>query len=213
MLVLASVTDHLVTFATHVISDLGVAGVFLLMAADATAIPFPSEATLLFAGFNVYDGHSTLLAVCIAGILGDLFGASIAYAIGYYGRTELIERHGAKLHITPKRLAMSDRFYARHGPAAVFFGRLLPVLRAFSSFPPGVARMPYPRFAVLTAAGAVPWVIGFTLLGREVGSKWEDWRHHLAFLDYIALGAIVIGIGYLIVRRLRTPSQPAPDAP
>jgi membrane protein DedA with SNARE-associated domain len=213
MLLLASVTDHLVTFATHVIRDLGVVGVFLLMAADATAIPFPSEATLLFAGFNVYDGHSTLLAVCVAGILGDVFGASIAYAIGYFGREELLERHGPKIHLTPKRLAMGDRFYTRHGSAAVFFGRLIPVLRAFSSFPAGIARMPYPRFVLLTAAGAAPWVIGFAFLGREVGSNWESWRKHLAFLDYIALAAIVIGIGYLVVRRLRAPSEPAPDAP
>ena len=83
MIVAASVTDQFVTIATHFIRDVGLPGVFVLMAAAATAIPFPSEATMLFAGFNVHEGHQTMVGVVIAGVLGDLFGATVAYSIGF----------------------------------------------------------------------------------------------------------------------------------
>jgi membrane protein DedA with SNARE-associated domain len=202
-MLLASVTDSLVTFATHVVSDLGLPGVFLLMALDATGVPIPSEATMMFAGFNVFQGHHTLLGITVAGVLGDLAGATIAYSIGYFGRLELVERHGNKLHITPARMAVAERWFARWGTPAVFFSRMVPVVRTFISFPAGAARMPYPRFAALTVLGVVPWVFGFGLLGREVGSNWEKWRHHLAFLDYLVVGLIVVGIVWLLIRRAR----------
>lgn len=207
MVSLASVTDSLVTLATHVIHDLGLPGVFLLMMLDAMAIPFPSEATLLFAGFNVYDGHFTLVGVIVAGVLGDLAGSAVAYSIGYFGRRELLEKHGAKLHLTARRLALTDRWFERYGARAILISRNVPVVRAFSAFPAGAARMPFGRFMLFTLLGVIPWVIAFTVLGNGVGSKWEEWRRHLAFLDYVAVALLVIGIGYLIYRRRR------PDAP
>src|SRR5437764_15335879 len=101
MLVLASVTDSLVTFATHVIRDLGLAGVFLLVAADAMGIPIAAAAIMLFAGFDVSTGELSLLGVIIAGTLGDIAGSTVAYWIGATGGHELLEPHGRKLHIAP----------------------------------------------------------------------------------------------------------------
>ena len=94
MLVFAAITDKLVDFATNVVGDLGLAGVFALMVPESACIPIPSEATMLFAGFNVSKGDYSLVAITIAGVAGNLVGSWIAYAVGYYGRLELIERHG-----------------------------------------------------------------------------------------------------------------------
>src|ERR1700750_694443 len=96
LLPLASITDPLVRFATNVVGDLGLAGVFVLMLLESACIPIPSEATMLFAGFNVSEGHYSLLAVTAAGVLGNLAGSWIAYAVGYYGRVDILERHGRK---------------------------------------------------------------------------------------------------------------------
>src|SRR4051795_1853047 len=99
MLVLASVTDRLVEFATNVVGDLGIAGIFVLMVPESACIPIPSEATMLFAGFNVSQGKYTLFAAVAAGVAANVVGSWIAYALGYYGRLELLEHHGRKLHI------------------------------------------------------------------------------------------------------------------
>ena len=97
--VLASITDSLANFATNVVGDLGLPGIFVLMLLESACIPIPSEATMLFAGFNVHDGEYSLFAITVAGVLANLVGSWIAYAVGYYGRIELIEQHGNKLHI------------------------------------------------------------------------------------------------------------------
>ena len=99
LLALASVTDSLVTLATHIIRDLGLAGVALLtLTSGVVGVP-GSEPTMLFAGFNVFEGHLSLFGIVLFGVIGDMLGASIAYAIGYYGSRELIQHQGKYLHI------------------------------------------------------------------------------------------------------------------
>src|SRR3954469_11922188 len=102
MLVSAAITDKLVDFATNVVGDLGLFGVFALMVPESACIPIPSEATMLFAGFNVSDGKYSLLSAVLVGTAANVIGSWIAYAIGYFGRIELLEKHGAKIHVKPK---------------------------------------------------------------------------------------------------------------
>ena len=200
MLVLASITGSLADFATRVVGDLGLAGVFLLSALGSACIPIPSEVVMLFAGFNVALGHYSLLAATGAGVAGNVVGSWVAYAIGYYGRLELLERHGRKLHISPSRLALTDRWFARYGSAMVLVCRLLPVIRAFISLPAGAARMSFWRFTTLTAIGSIPWCLGLAYLGQQTRKDWTTWRDRLHYVDYVVLAAVVIGAVYLLLR-------------
>jgi membrane protein DedA with SNARE-associated domain len=206
-LILASVTDKLATWATNVVGDLGLPGIFLLMTPESACIPIPSEATMLFAGFNVFKGEYPLWAAVAVGVAGNVVGSWIAYAVGYFGRIELLERHGKALHIKPSHLEWADRWFERYGAAAVFFSRMLPIIRTFISLPAGVARMPFWKFTVYTLAGCVPWIFALTLIGREVGANWESWKNSLHYVDYAVLALIVVGIVYLVARWRRNRSR------
>jgi membrane protein DedA with SNARE-associated domain len=211
VLVLASVTDRLTTFATNVVGDLGLPGIFLLMVAESACIPIPSEATMLFAGFNVHDGRYSLAAVVAVGSAANLVGSWIAYAVGYYGRVELLEKHGRALHVKRSHLEWAERWFERYGAPAVFFSRMLPIVRTFISLPAGVARMPFWKFSLLTLAGCVPWVFALAFIGQQVGANWEDWKNSLRYVDYAVLALIVVGLVALVVRWRRR-ARPA-DAP
>jgi membrane protein DedA with SNARE-associated domain len=203
---LASVTDSLVTFATDFIRSGGLPAIFVLMTLESACIPIPSEATMLFAGFAVADAaatgghHLTLIGIVAAGVLGNLVGSWIAYAVGYFGRIELLEKHGRKLHIKPAQLARADAWFERYGDVSIFFSRMLPVIRTFISLPAGVARMPFWRFTVLTLLGCVPWVLALALIGQGVQSRWVDWKDKLAYVDYLIVAAVLLGIAYAIVQ-------------
>lgn len=218
LLPLASITEPLVNFATNVVSDLGLPGVFVLMFFESACIPIPSEATMLFAGFNVSKGDYSLLAVTLVGAFANLAGSWLAYAVGYYGRLELIERHGNKLHIKRKHLEWADRWFERHGEATVFFTRMLPIIRTFISLPAGVARMPFWRFTLFTFLGCLPWVFALAFIGKQAGDNWTKWKDSLHYVDYAVAVLIVVGIAYLIVRRRRdrdaggAEGEPAADA-
>jgi membrane protein DedA with SNARE-associated domain len=210
VLLTGAVTDKLVDFATNLIGEAGYAGIFVLMTLESALIPIPSEATMLFAGFKVDDGTLTLFGIVAAGVLGNLVGSWIAYAIGYYGRLELVERHPI-FHTNRRYLDWADDWFARHGDATVFFSRMLPVIRTFISLPAGVARMSFWRFTWLTLAGCIPWVLALGLLGEQVGSKWDDWKDRLHYLDYAVLAAIVALIVYALWKRRRGRVGPATD--
>jgi membrane protein DedA with SNARE-associated domain len=208
MLVLASVTDRLVDFAVNVVGDLGIAGIFALMIPESACIPIPSEATMLFAGFNVSEGKYTLFAVVAAGVAANVIGSWIAYAIGYYGRLELLEKHGRKLHIKKEHLEWADRWFASKGEVTVFFARMLPIIRTFISLPAGAARMPFWRFTLFTTLGCIPWVFMLAFVGKSAGDNWVDWKDNLHYVDYAVLALIVVGIVYLIVRARRRRAVP-----
>jgi membrane protein DedA with SNARE-associated domain len=213
---IASITDPLVNAAVDVVDALGLPGVFLLMLLESACIPVPSEATMLFAGFNVSNGEYSLAAATAAGVLGNLVGSWIAYGVGYFGRIDILDKHGKKLHIKKSHLEWADRWFERHGDATVFFTRMLPIIRTFISLPAGVARMPFWRFTVLTLLGCIPWVLLLTFIGKQAGDNWEDWKDNLHYVDYAVAAAIVIGVAYLIVRARRRRKagggDPAPES-
>lgn len=210
VLALASLTEPLVRLATHLISDLGLAGVALLvMSAGVIGIP-GTELPMLFAGFDVYQGNLPLAGVIAAGVAGDVAGASIAYAIGYFGSQELLERQGSKLHVNQSSLDRANRWFERHGTPAMFVSRFLPFIRAAFPYAAGVARMPFWRMLLMALLGSIVWIGALAVLGREVGSQWNTWRSHLEYVDYLGALVLVAGIVYLIVRRVRR--KPAPPS-
>jgi membrane protein DedA with SNARE-associated domain len=212
--VFASITDPLVQFAVDVVDAMGLGGVFLLMLFESACIPIPSEATMLFAGFNVSDGEYSLFAAVTVGVAANVVGSWIAYAIGYFGRIDILEKHGKKLHIKPSHLAWADRWFERYGDATVFFSRMLPIIRTFISLPAGVAKMPFWRFTALTTAGCIPWVFMLTYIGKQAGDNWEQWKDNLHYVDYAVAACIVLGVIWLFVRhKRRSGGEPAADAP
>jgi membrane protein DedA with SNARE-associated domain len=217
MLVLASISESLVTTTWHFVREAGLPAVFVLMAVGSACIPIPSEVVMLFAGFAVADPgssgahhHLTMPGIVLAGLLGTMVGSWIAYAVGRGGRLELLERHGHLLHMGPAQIDRADRWFRRYGDLAVLFGRMVPLVRAFVSLPAGVARMPIVRFTVLSLIGSIPWVLALAFAGHAVGGDWTSVRKGFEYVDYAVLALVVVGILYAIVRRRRRPAVVAP---
>jgi membrane protein DedA with SNARE-associated domain len=210
LLARASITGPLVTLATHLIRSLGLGGVAVLCASSGVIGLPGSEPTMLFAGFNVYQGHLSLPGIIVAGVVGDMLGASVAYAIGYFGSRELLEHQGAKLHLSARRLETAHRWFERRGEPVVLISRLIPFVRAAFPYAAGVAEMTFWRFFAYATLGSIIWISALGVLGRAVGSNWESWRKHLEYADYVAVAVVVLGLVYLIVRRNRSRARGEP---
>jgi membrane protein DedA with SNARE-associated domain len=184
-----------------VISSTGYLGVVALMAIESACIPLPSEIIMPFAGYLVYTGHFSLFWAATAGALGCNLGSVIAYEIGYYGGRPLVARYGSRIWISRRDLEMADRFFLKFGSAAVFLGRLLPVIRTFIALPAGVSRMPRLRFHLYTFAGSWPWCFGLAWVGMKLGEQWDSdprlklWLHRL---DAVILLLLVAGLAWFL---------------
>ena len=188
-------------FIITVISKTGYLGVLLLMAIESACIPLPSEIIMPFAGYLVYTGHFSLVWAATAGAIGCNVGSVIAYEIGCYGGRPLVERYGSHIFLGRHELEMAERFFARFGGAAVFIGRLLPVIRTFIALPAGIARMPRLRFHIYTFAGSWPWCFGLAWVGMKLGEQWDkdprlkQWFHRL---DAVIVLLLVAGIVWFV---------------
>ena len=197
------IIDILANFVIRTIDVLGYPGIFFLMLIESCGIPMPSEIIMPFSGFLVAEGKMNFWAVSFIGALANLAGSLLAYWIGLKGGRALIEKYGKYVLISKHDLDLADRWFVKFGNLAVFFGRLLPVIRTYISFPAGVAKMEIKRFSLYTFAGALPWSILFTWLGVKMGSNWEQIREKLHNFDLAILILVIIGISWYVWRHIK----------
>src|SRR5476651_877329 len=181
-----------------VISSTGYFGVAALMGIESACIPLPSEIIMPFAGYLVYTGRLSLFWAATAGAIGCNLGSVIAYEIGHYGGRPMVERYGRYLWINRHDLDMADRFFHKFGAAAVFIGRLLPVIRTFIALPAGIARMPRAKFHIYTFLGSWPWCFALAYFGMKLGENWRSLGKYFHQLDAVIGVLLVAGIAWFL---------------
>ncbi|MDP9069647.1 MAG: DedA family protein [Actinomycetota bacterium] len=197
------------------VEDYGYLAIFVLMLLESALIPFPSEVTMLAGGFYAAEGSLDLFWVGVAGVAGNMVGSWVAYAIGRKTGRAVLDRYGRYVLIRSHDVDRAEVWWDRHGEAATFFSRLLPVIRTFISLPAGIAKMPIGKFSVYTFLGVVPWTFGLAYLGVVVGENWER------VLDYFDLPTLLIGLALVLTagiwylrrrKQAQAAAAAAPDA-
>jgi membrane protein DedA with SNARE-associated domain len=185
-------------FVINTISSLGYAGILVTMAIESACIPLPSEIIMPFSGYLVTTGQFTMLGVTLAGAVGNLLGSIIAYYAGVWGGRPFVERYGAYVLLSRRDLDTADRWFARYGEAAVFFSRLLPVVRTFISLPAGIARMNFARFVIFTFVGALPWCYALAYVGVVMGERWDQLREYFHQFDIVIGLCLALAAAYFL---------------
>lgn len=188
-------------FIKAVITATGYGGIVILMAIESACIPLPSELIMPFAGYLVYEGHFNLWWVATAGAIGCNVGSVLAYEIGYYGGRRMVEKYGHWIFLTEHDLKWADRFFERFGHAAVFIGRLLPVVRTFIALPAGIARMPRLRFHLYTFLGSWPWCFVLAYIGMKLGENWRSLGKYFHQFDIVVGAIIAVGVVWFVYTR------------
>jgi len=185
-------------FIISVIDHLGYLGVVLLMAIESAAIPLPSEVIMPFAGFLVAGGRFTLWGLALAGAIGSTIGSLITYYIGYYGGRKLILKYEHIVLVSQKELDLTEKFFHKFRHTALFFGRVLPVIRTFISIPAGIAKAPILPFTINAFIGSFLWSYFLAWLGLKLGSNWNHLESYFRKFDVVIGIVIVAGLAYWI---------------
>lgn len=203
------------------IANYGYLAIFALMLAESACIPIPSELIMLFGGAlaagAVAGTHLNLAAVIAAGVAGNLAGSYLAYAVGRYGGQAALHKWGRRLYLREHDLDRATAWFTKYGPAAVGFGRCLPVIRTFISLPAGIAGMNAARFGLYTVLGCIPWTAALGWAGYAVGANWDrvanDFHGPTYAIAAIVVVAVVVAVAVFVRKRRAAADDQAVPAP
>ncbi|GAJ26471.1 alkaline phosphatase [Liquorilactobacillus sucicola DSM 21376 = JCM 15457] len=177
-----------------VINQYGYFGIAFLIAIENIFPPIPSEVILAFTGFITLSSKLSIGGSIIAATIGAIIGAAVLYAVGRFLSVERLQkmlagRLGKILRLKPADIEKAAAFFNRHGSAAVFFGRFVPVVRSLISIPAGMSGYPFGRFVAFSTAGALIWNTVLIFVGRLSGHAWP---HIVALIETYGKMALLL---------------------
>lgn len=181
----------------------GYFAVAILMAMENACIPVPSELILGFAGYLISADRMTFTGAMIAGMVGGMAGSIFAYVVGATGGRKFVDKYGKYFFIKKSHVDLAQRWFDKYGIRAVFFSRMLPVVRTFISLPAGFARVNFKQFLFYTFMGSLPWTALILYAGELLGDNWEyllEVGHKFSAAFIVVSVAIIVWL-YLRHRR------------
>ena len=194
------------------VGSYGLIAILLLMIVQCVGVPFPSEVIMPVAGYLASTGSLNIVAVIAVGVAGNLIGSLIAYGLAAWLGEPVLLGPGRYIGIRRDHVEIADRWFQRHGTGAVFWGRFLPVIRTYISFPAGLARIRLDTFTVMTFLGTLPWAAALAIAGYEGGRNWNRVAGPIGIAGLVlAVVLVVVVIGWF-VRGRRRPAIAASEA-
>jgi membrane protein DedA with SNARE-associated domain len=200
-----------IPFFLSLYDAVGYVGVAVAIGLETFVPIIPSEVIVPMAGWKVSQSAAdpsvleplthapwNWLAVLLVATAGAVAGSLAGYLIGAWGGRPLLDRWGRYVHIYPDDLDRADAWFARYGDWAVFFARLVPLLRALINYPAGVARMPIGRFVLFSTLGSLPWNAAL-LLGENYRRLYDTIKPY----EYVIYVVVIVAAVYIIYRWLR----------
>ena len=184
-------------WVTDWMNQFGYFGVFILILLENVFPPIPSEVILTLGGYMTATTSMTKLGVIIASTLGSVLGATLLYGLGLLLDVErlekIVKKYGKFLRLTVSDIHKADAWFDKYGPWAVFFGRLVPLIRSLISIPAGMSNMKFWLFLLFTTLGTLIWNTVLVSVGAAVGENWEDIVGYMDIYSNIAYTLIAIG--------------------
>lgn len=193
---------------TSLISTGGIAAIFITMTLESAGVPISSEVVVPLGGAlasgAVGGNQLSFPAVVLAASAGNVLGSYIAYGLTRRYGEAVILGPGRRIGLSAGHLRLAHRVFDRWGLAAVFGGRLLPIVRTYISFPAGLSNIRAFPFGIATLLGAIPWNFALAYAGLRLGENYERVASALGWLTlpFALVVVVMLGLAYFFGRRL-----------
>jgi membrane protein DedA with SNARE-associated domain len=192
---------HLIDWYNGALDSGGYPLIALLMAAESSIIPLPSEVVIPPAAHYAHTtGKLSVLGIIIAGTIGSWIGASIMYWVSRWAGRPIVLKHGRYFLVPEEKVHKAERWSKQFGSFGVFVARLLPVVRHLIGIPMGIVKMDFKLYSIFTLLGSGIWCSVLAWIGVKAG---EDIQHgvHTAKYWIVGIVAVLCALYYFFVHR------------
>lgn len=195
--------ESIVHSIIDIVSQLGYAGIVIMMFLESTFFPFPSEVVMIPAGMLASTGEMNIYLVIMLGVTGSVLGALFNFFLALkFGRV-IVLKFGKYFFFKEKEMQKMESFFHKHGAVSTFTGRLIPGIRQYISLPAGLAKMNMGVFVIFTALGSGIWSAVLALIGFYIGNDID--ALHTA-LVWTLIGVTLLIVGYFFWHKIKAKS-------
>ncbi len=194
---------NILAWITNFVETFGYFGIFFMTFVESTFIPIPSEITLIPAGYLIAKKEMSLFPVMFVSLTGTLLGSLFNYGISYFFGRKLFINYGKYFFLKEGQLLSIELFFNKYGSISTFFGRMLPGIKHFISFPAGLAKMNIKLFLLYTLAGSSIWLSFLLYLGHVIGENQDMISLYIAKFNKIIGFIALIALAFFLIKSLK----------
>jgi membrane protein DedA with SNARE-associated domain len=191
------------SFFTNLIYKYGVIAMFFIILIEYACFPISSEIVLPFSGAVASIQGIHFFTIVPASVVAGIIGTSFCYFVGRMGGKKLLDKIMKKFPKSQNGIKSSMEKFQRYGSFALFFGRLIPLVRTYIAFVAGAANLNYPSFLFSSLIGITIWNTLLIGLGYSLREKWDVVGVHYGKYKEIVLPLLLLTALYIIVKARR----------
>lgn len=166
-------------------------GIFGLMISNGF-ISFPSSQVLyIIAGYFIFKGDLSLVAVVLVGTLGNTIGNIILYEVArgkglaYLTKFQIFKE---------KEIKKLETVFRKNGAWFLAIGKLVPALKVFIPIPAGLAKMNRVLYGGIVLITSALWSMPFLAIGYYFGKSSRVFGKYALVMTLIAF--VVMAVFY-----------------
>jgi membrane protein DedA with SNARE-associated domain len=177
---------------------------------ESLGVPSPGETALVLAAVLASQGKLQIWLVILIGVASAIVGDNIGYLLGRRFGREVLEHSGPFHRHRLEVIAAGDRFFAKHGPKAVFFARWIALVRFAAAWLAGINEMPFRQFFFYNALGGLTWGVTVGLVGYYAGQAAANAITTFGVYAVVALAVLIVAVYAFLKYRERRAARSAP---
>jgi membrane protein DedA with SNARE-associated domain len=174
--------------------------VFFSIALSNMSVPIPTELILGFAGYLVAQQQLVFGWVVGTAVLGEVFGTTVMYLVGFYGGSVFILKYSKYVFLSTGKLQQAQQWFVKYGPVTVFLGRVLPVVRGLIPLPAGFLQVDFRIYLLYIILSSFVWSVGLAYLGMLLGANWQGINEFGHTIGESVGGIVLLAVVYWFLK-------------
>ncbi|MDB5188546.1 MAG: DedA family protein [Candidatus Nomurabacteria bacterium] len=168
---------------------------FIITFIASLAIPIPAGTLLVASAAFAAQGYFNIVILIVVVIIANMAGDNLAYWLArYYGRKVLYRVGFIRKILTSKDFTVIEKRIAKRPGLIIFLTRFEVIATLTTNLICGLGKVPYKKFLLYEALGALVDTVFYAMLGYLFGDTWQAIDKLIGNFTLVIFLAVALGV-------------------